>query len=152
MVINNLVRCPVCDIFHKTKEAAQLCIDRNIAAEKRKSQKKWTNESYKKVFLAFQSGKSPSDIADQEGVSLNRIYQVLKEAKRLNLAAINNPFETLSVRARSCLRAENFPDTDAIRLAMDSGTLRNVQNLGMRSHAEIRFWLDGLNGVNFPIN
>jgi DNA-directed RNA polymerase alpha subunit len=134
------------DHRHKTEVVAQACIDKREAAEKHTAgARRWTPEAYAEVLKAYRGGTRKSELARQLGLSKERARQVISKAERLEKAKDSiDPLETLSVRARNCLRAENIYTVDHLREALASGKLEKVPNLGAVSKAEIREWLAGL--------
>lgn len=105
--------------------------------------RKWTKEAYAVVLKHHRNGARQCDIARSLGLSAERTRQVLIKAKRLELAGEStDPLDSLSERARNCLRSEGLRTVGAVRAALIDGRLDDVRNFGPVSKEEVRRWLD----------
>lgn len=134
------------DHRHKTEAVASACIEkRESRAALSTGARKWTKEAYAAVLKQHREGARQCDIARSIGLSAERTRQILAKAERLERAREStDPLDTLSERARNCLRGANLRTVEAVREALSDGRLNGIPHLGKVSKAEVRRWLDGL--------
>jgi len=138
------------DHRHKTEDIAWTCCQKR---EKRITigigPRKWTNEAYAVVLSEHRGGARKCDLARSLRLSPTRVAQVLKKAERLEREQVSpSPLDTLSVRTRNCLLAQNLHTVEEVRAKLASGKLDDVQNFGARTKDEVQRWLDGLMSNN----
>lgn len=158
MYIEKPIECNICGKFHILKKTKQACIDKNNAADIRKSERRWSDVALAAVLRRYRDGDSKSKIAASENLSRSRIGQILIKAERLDRLKPSKPsvlcgrsdsrfnfdVRALSVRAQNCLSAENLVTKSCISSALASGSLRKVPNLGVRTHHEIQMFIESL--------
>jgi len=92
---------------------------------------RFSKQEYKELLSKFRSGERKVDIAKRLGISRELARQAVMKAERIErIEASENKLDTLSTRVRNCLESVNVYDVDGLRKLIDSGAIKNINQLG----------------------